>query len=545
MNRYSRREFLKGAGATGAALGLAAFGPRLIFAQPGTSSFRLRILHTNDHHARIEPVTSGDEIVHGGVARRKAMIDAIRAEGGNLLVLDAGDVFQGTLFFNQYQGLADAEFYRGIGYNAMTLGNHDFNLGPAATAAFIDAAGIPVVSANISTTPDSPLAGRIQPRTVLTIGGERVGIFGLTTEETPILSSPGNTVSFSNYIEAARAQVAALQAEGVNKIIALTHIGVTFDRELAAQVPGISAIVGGHSHTPMGAMLEEPGADNPYPEITRDAGGNPVVLVSQAWEWGRWLGDMSIDFDAAGNIVQVLADPKEVAPSITPDAAFEARIEELRGPIEELINTPLGTVAVDLNAERGDVRTRETNMGNLIANAMLEATASQGVVACITNGGGIRASIPAGNVTLGQVLEVLPFGNTLFVLDLTGAQILAALENGVSRVEDVSGRFPQIAGMRFMWNPNAEPGNRVRLVSIDGRTLDPSTTYRIVTNNFVASGGDDYQSFTEASNAYDTFILMADTVADYIRARPGLSIGTEGRISRIAFGAAADSRFAA
>lgn len=545
MARFSRRNFLKGAGATGAALGLATLGPRLIFAQPGTPAFRLRIVHTNDHHARIEPVTSGDEVVHGGVARRKAMIDAIRAEGGNLLVLDAGDVFQGTLFFNQYQGLADAEFYRAIGYDAMTLGNHDFNLGPAATAAFIEAAGIPVVSANISTTPDSPLAGRIQPRTVLTIGGERVGIFGLTTEETPILSSPGNTVSFSNYIEAARAQVAALQAEGVNKIIALTHIGVTFDRELAAQVPGISAIVGGHSHTPMGTMLEEPSADNPYPEITRDAGGNPVVLVSQAWEWGRWLGDMSIDFDAAGNIVQVIADPKEVAPSITPDASFEARIQELRGPIDELINTPLGSIAVNLNAERGDVRTRETNMGNLIADALIGATASQGVVACITNGGGIRASIPAGNVTLGQVLEVLPFGNTLFVLDLTGAQILEALENGVSRVEDVSGRFPQVSGIRFTWNPNAAPGSRVRLVSIAGRRLDPSATYRIVTNNFVATGGDGYESFTQAGTAYDTFILMADVVADYIRARPGLSIGTEGRIARIGFGAAAGSRFAA
>src|SRR5262249_32453427 len=149
-------------------------------------------------------------------------------------------------------------------------------------------------------------------------GGQKIGIFGLTTEETPAISSPGNSVTFMNYIEAARKAVADLKAQGVNKIVALTHIGITFDRELARQGDGIQVIIGGHSHTPMGPMVSPADANRPYPEVLTSPSGKPVIMATD-WEWGRWLGDLTVGFDANGDITNVIAaKPTEVLPSIEP-----------------------------------------------------------------------------------------------------------------------------------------------------------------------------------------------------------------------------------
>lgn len=531
MEKISRRRFLKGTVALGAGALLAIYSDgsfRLALAQENPA-FRMRILHTNDHHARIEPVFSGNNPVHGGVSRRKALIDKIRRETAMpTLLVDAGDVFQGTLYFNQYNGMADLEFYNVMGYEAMAVGNHEFDKGPQALVDFITRAKFPVLSANISVAAGNLLAGLIKPRTIIEKDGRKIGIFSLTPEDTGVLSNAGPGITFTSAIEAARQQVAALKAEGVFTIIALTHVGINVDRQIAREVGGMSLIIGGHSHTPMGPMnnVRTP----PYPELIAGPDGKPVVVVTD-WEWGRWLGDMTVAFNAAGTVIDLQGNPTEVLPSLPADQGFENRIAVFKGPIEQLRARVVGSAAVDLDGSRTNIRSRETNLGNLVAEAMLAKARSAGATLAITNGGGIRASIPAGPVTVGQILEVLPFGNTLALVTLTGAQVIEALNNGVSQVESGAGRFPQIAGFSFTYDPSLPAASRVTSVTVGGAPIDQNADYVVVTNNFMLTGGDGYSVFTRGRNQVDTGFILADVVEEYIAANSPVNPAVDGRIA--------------
>lgn len=533
MPTISRRTFMKTM-AVGSGT-IAYMATALTVHGAGPEVYQLRVVHTNDHHARIEPVLNGSTPVHGGVSRRKTLIDAIRNEGGNQVLLDAGDVFQGTLYFNQYRGMADLEFYNAMRYDAVAIGNHEFDIGQAPLATFINGARFPVLSANIQADASSPLAGLIKPWTVIWVGGQAIGIIGVTTEETTVLSNPGPGVTFTNYIDAVKQGVAALRQAGVTKIIALTHVGVEADRVLASQVDGLAVVIGGHSHTPMGPMVSTANANRPYPEVIASPSGKPVI-VAQDWEWGRWLGDLTIGFDANGDITTVVAgNPTEVLPSVMADTGFENRITAFRAPLDQLRATPVGETQVALNGARADVRTKETNLGNMIADSTLAKTVGAGSQIAIVNGGGVRTSIPAGRVTLGQVLEVHPFGNTLVVMTVTGAQVKEALENGVSQVETVAGRFPQVGGMRFSWDATAPAGSRVTGIQIaDGKggftAIDPNASYRLVVNNFIATGGDGYSVLQKGTDRIETGFLDSDVIVEYLQANSPVNPQVEGRI---------------
>jgi 5'-nucleotidase len=531
-DKISRRSFLKGSVALGAGAMLWVYadgGYRIALAQT-TPAYTLRILHTNDHHARIEPVLDGSRPLHGGVSRRKRLIDQIRAESPDpVLLVDGGDVFQGTLYFNQFDGQADLEFYNAMGYELMTLGNHEFDRPAEVLAAFLDRATFPVLSANITAPSSSPIAGKFRPNVVIQKGSERIGFFGLTPQDTPELTLGSGGLTFSDPVESARAQVAALQAQGVNKIIGLTHVGFLTDLRIAREVPGIAMLIGGHSHTPLAPMN---GVTQPsYPELIAGPDGRPVVVVT-AWEWGRWLGDITVSFDAAGRVVDIRGRPTEVKASLEADPGFENRIAVFRRSLDDLRKRVIGQAAVALNGNRNDVRARETNLGNLVAEAMLAGASQDGAQIAITNGGGIRASIPAGPVTVGQVLEVLPFGNTLALTTIRGADLKLALENGVSQVETGAGRFPQIAGFRFAFDPARPAGQRVTAVTFNDQPVDPAATFRVVTNNFMLSGGDGYRALASGSDAVDSGLILADLVERYINANSPVSAATDGRIAQ-------------
>ena len=492
------------------------------------------ILHTNDTHAHLESFEPFKQPLQGGVARRYTLIEQIRAEGGNVILLDAGDVFQGTLYFNQYQGQADLYFMNAMGYDAMCVGNHEFDSGPAVLAAFIDGAEFPVISANIDVSAEPTLAGKIPAYTVLDVAGEKIAVFGLTTEDTPILSSPGPNVIFKDPISSAEATVDELEAQGINKIIALTHLGYSRDLDLAAAVEGIDVIVGGHSHTLLGDME---GAEGPYPTVVTSPAGEPVLVVT-AKCWGSYLGRLDVTFTAEGVVETYGGAPIFIDEGIPENPEMAAKLAEYAAPIEELKATVIGQTAVDLDGEREHVRTMETNLGNLICDAMLWRTAADNTVIAIQNGGGIRASIPAGDVSLGQVLEVLPFGNTIVNFDLTGAEIVEALENGVSMVEEVKGRFPQVGGLRYAFNPDLPAGSRIISVEVWDPAqkayvpLDLKATYRVCTNNFLYGGGDGYEVFaTKAQNVNETGLLLSDVLVEYIKARSPVSPAVEGRIT--------------
>ncbi|MEM6896106.1 MAG: bifunctional metallophosphatase/5'-nucleotidase, partial [Pseudomonadota bacterium] len=506
-----------------------------------SADYTLHIIHINDLHSRIEPINRFDSTCNaeddaagecfGGVARVKTAVDALREElaGENVLVLDAGDQFQGSLFFATYSGSAAAEFMNAIGFDAMTSGNHEFNNGPEGLASFIDAVDFPVMAGNLDVSGSSDLNGKLEDFLVLEVGGERIGLVSALSTDTPEISSPGPDVLFADEVESLQADVDALTADGVDKIIALTHVGLVKDLRIAQEVDGIDAVIGGHSHTLLSNMDEDAPA---YPQMM--AGGVPVV---QAYAYSKYVGHLTLTFDDDGMVTASEGDTKVLDASVTPDPDVAARVAELAAPIEDLKAMVVGTTAESINGDRSVCRAEECPMGNLVATAMLERVKDQGIQIAIQNGGGLRASIDEGEVTMGEVLTVLPFQNTLATFDLTGEGIVAALENGVSRLEDGGGRFPQVAGLKYSFDGAAEVGSRISdvMVMVDGgfAPIDPAATYGVVSNNFMRGGGDGYSVFEEdGMNAYDFGPDLADVVAEFIGMNGTGAAAIDGRITK-------------
>jgi 5'-nucleotidase len=454
-------------------------------------------------------------------------------------LVDAGDQFQGTLFYNQYKGGEAQEMMNLLGYQAMAVGNHEFDDGPGTLGSFINGAQFPVLSANIDASAEPELAGKIQPSTVIEVGGEKIGLVGYTTEDTPILSSPGPQVKFNNIEASVQAAVDDLQSQGINKIIALSHAGFARDRLVASAVEGLDVIVAGHTNTYLSNT--DPEAEGPYPAVVNGPEGDPVLLVSD-FTWGKYLGRLDVTFDSSGLATNYSGNPIVMDSSIAQDPTVQARVEALAAPLEELTAQVVGSAAVTLDGERDNCRFAECTMGNLITDAMLWKMQSAGPQIAIENGGGIRASIEAGEVTLGDVLTVLPFGNLIATFDLSGAELVQALENGVSRAENPenegTGRFPQVAGLRYSWNPDQPAGSRIVSVEVrnaDGSytPVDPAATYKVVSNDFMRNGGDGYEAFVNARNVYDSGPSLDQAVQEYIAAFSPVSPQLEGRISRV------------
>jgi len=494
--------------------------------------FNLRIIHSNDHHAHLEPVTVNDKEL-GGIVRRKTLIDSLKTKNSQeTLLLDAGDIFQGTLYFNQYLGQADLPFYNQMNYQAVTLGNHEFDRGQTVLANFIKKAKFPMLSANLEIAPNSPLAGLVKPWVILSVKGKKIGVFGLTTEATANMSSPGEGVRFTDAIQAAKKAVSELKKQGVNKIIGLTHIGLESDLELAKTVNDIDIIIGGHSHTPLGSM---PNAKQPYPIVETTPKGEKVLVVT-SWEWGKYLGDLEVKFNRRGEVTSWKGIPHAIDDQIQPDANFAKQLEKFSASLEVLRQTIIGKTLTPLEGSRDLVRTQETNLGNLITDAMLNKLRPDGAQIALLNSGGIRSSIPAGNISVSQVIEVMPFGNTIARLDLTGEQLKQALEHGVSQVELGEGRFPQVSGLRFIYDPKAPAGDRVISVTIvdqsgQEKPIDLTATYRVVANNFMSIGGDGYEVMKSGKNQVDTGFLLADVVIDYIKKQSEINVESGDRIT--------------
>ena len=405
------------------------------------ADYTLHVIHINDLHSRIEPINRFDSTCSaednaegkcfGGVARVKTMIDQLRAEldGQNVIVVDAGDQYQGSLMYTTYKGDVEAEMMEKIGFDVMAVGNHEFDDGDEGLLKLIDNVSFPVISGNLDVSQSNILAGKVQNHVVLEVGGEKIGIVSALATDTVETSSPSEAVIFQDEIDSIAADVAALTEEGVTKIIALTHVGLPRDLEIAAAVPGLDAVVGGHSHTYLSAT--DPDRQGAYPTFASQEDGTLVPVV-QAYAYSKYVGHLELNFDDEGNLTYASGDTILLDASVEEDPEIVARVAELAGPIEEMKTRVVAEAAEAIEGSRDVCRAMECPMGNLVADAMLDRVKDQGVQIAIQNGGGLRASIDAGEVTMGEVLTVLPFQNTLSTFEVTGAQILAALENGVS-----------------------------------------------------------------------------------------------------------------
>lgn len=250
--------------------------------------------------------------------------------------------------------------------------------------------------------------------------------------------------------------------------------------------------------------------------------GKKAAIVS-AYAYGKFLGELNVKFDDNGDVIEAVGEPIIMDKEVAENEAIKARIAELAGPLDEIRTEVIGNTTAAIDGDRKSCRARECEMGVLVADAMLDATKDQGVQIAITNGGGLRASIDAGEVTMGEALAVLPFQNTLATFDLQGKFIKDALENGLSKIEEGAGRFPQVAGLKFTFDASKPAGERIVEVTLeDGSAIDAEKVYKIATNNYVRNGGDGYKIFSaEGKNAYDYGPGLEFVLADFLKAQGG------------------------
>jgi 5'-nucleotidase / UDP-sugar diphosphatase len=546
----TRRRFMQVAGSSLLVAGGASTG---FFAMSSANAqagvFTLNVLHINDMHSRVESINSSnstcspsqqeENACFGGFGRLATKLrerrDALEGEGAHVVTLDAGDQFMGSLYYTTYRGRAEGELMNMIGFDAMAVGNHEFDNGPDVLADFIDLVEFPVISGNTRVTGDEKLVGKIDEWAILERGGEQIAIVSVLTPDTVDLALPGPNVSFDDEVEYLKGAVERLRGEGVNKIILLSHVGFSRDREIAAEVEGISAIIGGHSHT-LFSNTEE-GAES-YATLVENPAGKAVPIV-QAYAYSKYLGDLSLTFDEEGYVTEATGDTILLDSSIEPAADIEEHIASLAGPIETLKSTPVAEVAAEIDGSRETCRSRECAMGNLVTDAILWRTADRGVTIAIQNGGGLRASIPAGQATVGDVLAVLPFQNTIATMQLTGADIVTSLETAVNAVEEGAGKFPQVGGMRYTLDLSVAPNEgRVSNVEVNEGgewvAIDPEKLYTVGTNDFMRKGGDGYELF--ANNAVDPYDYgpgLEEVLAEYLAENAPYEPKLEGRITLV------------
>ncbi len=470
----------------------------ILGASQAQDTFTLTLLHTNDTHAHHLPDANGN----GGVSRQATVVKQVREENPNTLLIDTGDRFSGTLFHTLYQGLDQQQLMNAIGYNVMTLGNHEFDGGDEVVANFISGLNFPVVVSNMATA-GSLLEDLVLPYAILDINGEQIGIIGLIVAETPELASPSEILEFSfDYVDVANATAEELKEQGVNKIIVLAHVSYDEMMNFMTLFEGIDVVIGGDTHVLNSNSLSS--AYAPYPITVEGADGNPIYYA-QAGYYNTHMGRMDVTFDAEGIVTSAGGDAIWLTRYITPDPEVEEVVQELFAGIDDLIETPLGVFSdIDLEGRREVCRVEECSMGNLVADSVRFATNAQ---IGLANGGGVRASISAGELRVGNVMEVLPFANVVVSFSVNGATLKEILENGVARITlnengeimrfDSAGRFLQVSGLRYRYDPTMEVGNRITSVEIDNddgtfSPLDLNTLYTVATNSFIYEGGDGF-----------------------------------------------------
>ena len=515
------------------------------------TNFTLSLMHVNDTHARTSQAP-----------KRLTAIKEVRAENPSALLIDAGDVFSGTLYFNEFKGQADLELMKLMDYDVMTFGNHEFDLGDTseghkALKEFIEKSNFPFVSSNVDFSKDvnlkglfnvnvsaDPKDGQIYSGIIKEVDGQKVGLFGLTTAETATISSPKD-VAFTDYIKAAQTMVDEFEKQGVNKVVAVTHIGyddnpmVDNDLLLAAAVNGIDVIVGGHSHT----KLEKPIL------VEKDSSGkakDPTIIV-QASQYSEFLGTLDVDFDEKGKVVGHAGKLTEIKDQVA-DPAAAALLKTYSDKVDTINKEEIGVIAEEeLETPRtaGDdtkasVRKNETALGNIITDGMLSKAKQYDnkVIMALQNGGGIRAEIGQGPITVGDVITVLPFGNTLATMEITGAELKSAFEISFKTYPKENGGFLHVAGAKVEFDSSKPAGERVvsiKYKAADGSLVDIKDTekYVVATNAFTAKGGDDYDVFEKIykeGRVTDLGLSDWENLQEQLKTLKTVKNTTEGRI---------------
>ncbi len=518
-----------------ASLGGCAMGP--LSGPQADKTYQITVLHTNDHHGRFWKNSDGEY----GMAARKTLIDGIRADvaakGGYSLLLDGGDVNTGVPESDLQDAVPDFKGMNLIGYDAMAVGNHEFDKPLSVLKMQRDLAQFPMLSANIYEGGERKFA----PYKIFNLGGVRVGVMGLTTEDTYKMVHPDNVknIEFRSVIAEAAKVVPELRAKA-DVVIAATHMGhyedgkhgtqAPGDVQMARAVKGIDLVVGGHTQNPA-CMKAENVLDRAYvPGTECKPDRQNGTWIVQAHEWGKYVGRADFEYrngefklvkyalipvnlkktvkaadgkSSKQNYAEVIAENQDMIALLTPHQEFG----------QQKLGIQIGATDARLEGDRSVVRAKPASMGVIIGMAMMDKTKAD---FSVVNSGGVRDSIPAGPITYKDVLKVQPFGNIVSTVDLTGKEVMDYL-NAASKMSVGSGAFPQFAGLKLVI-----ADGKVSSASIKGASIDPTKTYRMAINDFQAAGGDGYPKLTSHPSYVNTGFVDADVLRAYIVAKSPL-----------------------
>ncbi|KAF7563586.1 hypothetical protein G7046_g537 [Stylonectria norvegica] len=500
-------------------------------------NYNMTFFHVNDVHAHLdEYASSGTDCkdpkkgCYGGYARIKAKIDELRDDHPDSLTLNAGDEFQGTLFYSFYGGEKIAETINQLGFDAMTLGNHEWDGGDEKLGEFLKNLTFPIVSCNVKSAYEN-LNKTIKNYHIFE--KHDLAVIGATTDTTPGISSVGDKTTFLDPIAEVQRQIWEIRnTTSIKRIVALTHIGYDVDKRLAAETEGLSLIIGGHSHTLLGDMEN---AEGKYPTIVEDLSGEEVFIVT-AYRWGEYLGYINVAFDDNGKALKYTGGPVHLDNKTAQDTDLQKQIKSWRVPFEKFAAEKLGETEVDLDqttCQKGDCL-----LGEVMTDAMLEyrrnitKEGDEKADFALINAGGIRATIEKGDITRGDVLTSFPFGNAVIELVFSGSDLRKILEGCVSRfnqnnLKPLSSWFQVSKGIKIEYNPDNKNGSKLVSVKVDEKDLENERDYRIITLDFLAGGGD---NILEKTTEFVTLDTLDEVLVAYVQEHSPLDVKLEERV---------------
>lgn len=567
---------------------------------PTFKPLELNIAHINDHHSQLDAFANTEltldgvttQVELGGFARQTALFKTLASQK-NLLKIHAGDALTGTLYYTFFKGAADAMMMNTVCFDAFAPGNHEFDDSDAVFKGFIDELGkssckTPVIASNIAPKVGTPLAGSVlKPYLIKEVDGVKVGLIGITVAGKTVNSSrPLDTTVFNDEATSAQKTIDELKALGVRHIVAITHQGYEADKALAAKLTDVDVIIGGDSHTLLGDVtalgLSSSGS---YPTVTKNKSGE-TVCIGQAWEYAKATGLMNVKFNETGAVAsctgqstlligdsfkrkdaagawQTLAEADRTALAaklaasqpgvkvLTPDAAALSALKTYSDQVSAEKAKPIGsaTEALCLVRVPGESTNRSAGVaGCETANTLAKGSDIAQVVAeaflfaakradfSLQNAGGVRVPLAAGSLSMNSAFTLLPFTNVLVELEMTGTEVLAAIEDGVDNYvlnpSGGTGSYPYAAGLRWNIDMSKAKGQRLSQVQVRNKTtgawtaIDATKTYVLVTNDFIASGKDGYTALGtvyKAGRYVNTYLLYTQSFVDYVLAKGSIA----------------------
>ncbi len=462
------------------------------------SLYRLDLLHTNDLHSHFLPFkTDGSsctyETCSGGFAKIQTVIQQEKKENPNLILLDAGDRFSGTVFYTLRKGKDIPNLMNEMHYDAMNIGNHDFDDGLDELYKFVQKSNAPVVSANVQFPKNHPLKKEIRPALVIHKNNRQIGIISLLTKDAKTTSAKADEINLLSYEEALTPLVNKLKNQGVDIIILLNHIGIDEDIKLAQNSTDIDIIISAHTHTLLSNNPEEKNAKGGYPLVIKNKNGEKVLIVS-AGIGGHHIGKLTAFFDKNGLVHSFSGDTKPIDTSITPDTKMVKMIEDIQSKVNDILTQKIFTTTAPIPLTRNSAFCSEScYVGEILTDALLKAgqKANPNVSLAFLNAGGIRAGFPKGEITFQHMAQTYPFDSKAVIVKIKGADILSYLNHGLKEyiLDDRTNAFIQASGLSYLFSAKE---NRVKNIKINNQPLDMTKEYLVVMPSFLANGGDNF-----------------------------------------------------